>query len=28
VAWSDARKPDARGKLPPVGNTVDPKTAT
>jgi len=23
VAWSDGRKPDANGKLPPVGNTVD-----
>ena len=23
VAWSDDRKPDADGKLPPVGNTVD-----
>lgn len=23
VAWSDARKPNADGKLPPVGNTVD-----
>ncbi len=23
VAWSDNRKPDANGKLPPVGNTVD-----
>lgn len=30
VAWSDAnkRKPDAAGKLPPVGNTVDVPTAT
>lgn len=29
VAWSGARKPDARtGKLPPVGNTVDVKHAT
>ena len=30
VAWGDAdkRKPGADGKLPPVGNTVDPKTAT
>jgi hypothetical protein len=28
VAWSDGRKPDAKtGKLPPVGNTVDVKTA-
>ncbi|MGI9240612.1 MAG: DUF3604 domain-containing protein, partial [Verrucomicrobiales bacterium] len=23
VSWSDDRKPDAKGKLPPVGNTVD-----
>ena len=23
VAWSGARKPDEKGKLPPVGNTVD-----
>ena len=23
VAWSDDREPDANGKLPPVGNTVD-----
>ena len=30
VAWSDPaqRKPDANGKLPPVGNTVDVKNAT
>ena len=30
VAWSDAqtRKPDAGGKLPPVGNTVDVPNAT
>jgi hypothetical protein len=30
VAWGDAdkRKPDANGKLPPVGNTVDIKQAT
>jgi hypothetical protein len=30
VAWADAdkRKPGADGKLPPVGNTVDLKTAT
>jgi hypothetical protein len=30
VAWADAdrRKPDAQGKLPPVGNTVDVTTAT
>jgi hypothetical protein len=28
VAWSDDRKPDPKtGKLPPVGNTVDIKTA-
>jgi Protein of unknown function (DUF3604) len=27
VAWSGPRKPDARGKLPAVGNTVDLKTA-
>jgi len=27
VSWSDNRKPDASGKLPPVGNTVDLKTA-
>ena len=28
VAWSGERKPDAKtGKLPPVGDTVDPKTA-
>jgi hypothetical protein len=27
VAWSGARKFDAKGKLPPVGNTVDLKTA-
>jgi hypothetical protein len=28
VAWSDDRKPDPEtGKLPPVGNTVDVKTA-
>ena len=23
IAWSDNREPDANGKLPPVGNTVD-----
>ncbi|MEH6592383.1 MAG: DUF3604 domain-containing protein [Halioglobus sp.] len=23
VAWSDSRKPDRKGKLPPVGDTVD-----
>ena len=23
VAWSDNRRPDAKGKLPPVGDTVD-----
>jgi len=28
VVWSGARKPDAKGKLPAVGNTVDIKTAT
>jgi hypothetical protein len=30
VVWSDAdeRRPDAKGKLPPVGNTVDVKNAT
>ena len=28
VAWSGNRKPGAKGKLPPVGNTVDLKTAT
>ena len=29
VVWSDKRKPDATtGKLPPVGNTVNVKTAT
>ena len=27
VAWSDNRKPGKKGKLPPVGNTVDAKTA-
>ena len=27
VMWSGDRKPDASGKLPPVGNTVDVKTA-
>jgi hypothetical protein len=27
VAWSDGRKPDANGKLPPVGNTVDIEAA-
>jgi len=27
VAWSGDRKPDAKGKLPPVGNTVDIKNA-
>jgi len=27
VAWSDGRKPDEQGKLPPVGNTVDMKNA-
>ncbi len=28
VAWSGDRKLDSNGKLPPVGNTVDIKTAT
>ena len=28
VAWSDDRQPDADGKLPPVGNTVDLKSAS
>jgi len=28
VAWSDNRKPDKKGKLPPVGNTVDVKNAS
>jgi len=28
VAWSGNRKPDAQGKLPAVGNTVDPKKGT
>ena len=28
VAWSGSRKPAADGKLPPVGNTVDMKSAT
>ena len=28
VAWSGGRKRDAKGKLPPVGNTVDISTAT
>jgi hypothetical protein len=27
VTWSDGRKPDAKGKLPAVGNTVDIKNA-
>jgi hypothetical protein len=27
VAWSGSRKPEANGKLPAVGNTVDMKTA-
>jgi hypothetical protein len=27
VVWSGNRKPDANGKLPPVGNSVDLKTA-
>jgi hypothetical protein len=28
VVWSDDRKPNADGKLPPVGNTVDMENAT
>jgi hypothetical protein len=28
VAWSDARRPGADGKLPPVGSTVDVASAT
>jgi len=28
VAWSDNRQPDANGKLPPVGNTVDLEAAS
>jgi hypothetical protein len=28
VVWSGGRRKDAKGKLPPVGNTVDLKTAT
>ena len=28
VAWSDGRKPEPDGKLPPVGNTVDVANAT
>ena len=28
VVWSGKRKPDAKGKLPPVGNTLDVKAAT
>jgi len=28
VAWSDNRQPDANGKLPPVGSTVDVATAS
>jgi hypothetical protein len=28
VVWSGKRTPDAQGKLPAVGNTVDLKTAT
>lgn len=27
VAWSGDRKPDAKGKLPPIGNTVDVSNA-
>jgi hypothetical protein len=28
VVWSDGRKPGADGKVPPVGNTVDAKSAS
>jgi hypothetical protein len=28
VVWSDDRQPDANGKIPPVGNTVDVENAT
>jgi Protein of unknown function (DUF3604) len=28
VVWSGKREPDANGKVPPVGNTVDAKNAT
>jgi hypothetical protein len=28
VAWSGDRMPGPDGRLPPVGNTVDPETAT
>ena len=28
VAWSDDRQPEANGKLPPVGNTVDLEAAS
>jgi len=28
VKWAGDRKPGSNGKLPPVGNTVDVKTAT
>ena len=28
VVWSDDRKLDTKGKLPPVGNTVDVENAT
>ena len=28
VVWSGERRPDASGRLPPVGNTVDSATAT
>ena len=28
VVWSDGREVDKNGRLPAVGNTVDPKTAT
>ncbi len=27
VVWSDGRKPDTTGKLPPIGNTVDVEAA-
>jgi hypothetical protein len=28
IAWSGDRAPDAGGRIPPVGNTVDAETAT
>ncbi len=28
VVWSRDRVPDVNGKLPPIGNTVDPETST